>query len=431
LTYEVALMSSGGVLVDSDEFTAEVSATARSWRGAGPIVNLCEDRRKFLVAFAAALRLRRTTLLLPSRAPSAVSELRTRYPGCETVDDSLAAAGGDSPAPDDGGDDFVAAVGHTSGSTGTPVAHAKTLRGFAATTALNAGAIRAELARLGAAGRPWIVATVPPQHMYGLETSVLLPLLAGFGVHSGKPLLPADVAAALAGLPAPRVLVTTPVHLRALVESSVAFPDIAIIVSATAPLDQDLAMRAEKRLGASLVEFFGSTETCVIATRRTALGSGWHLYPGVALATGGGGTTVSAPWLAHEELLHDIVEVLGDGTFRVIGRGADVIEVAGKRASLADLTQRLLAIEGVADATVFQPPLSGENAAGRCAALVVAPGLSAREVARRMRGTVDAVFIPRPIVVVQALPRNEVGKLPRERLLAFFATAALQPRRGR
>jgi acyl-coenzyme A synthetase/AMP-(fatty) acid ligase len=66
-----------------------------------------------------------------------------------------------------------------------------------------------------------VVATVPPQHIYGIEMSVLLPLLGDVQVHSGRPFFPSDIASALEQMPEPRVLVTTPVHLRALVESGV------------------------------------------------------------------------------------------------------------------------------------------------------------------------------------------------------------------
>ena len=75
-------------------------------------------------------------------------------------------------------------------------------------------------------------------------------------------------------------------------------------------------------------------------------------------------------------LLQDMVELRGDDRFVVRGRNTDMIEVAGKRASLADLTRRLLAIEGVRDAVVFQPEPDAVGAIRRVAALVVAPGLT-------------------------------------------------------
>src|SRR5699024_7339112 len=110
---------------------------------------------------------------------------------------------------------------------------------------------------------------------YGMEMSVLLPLFGAVGVHAARPLLPADIAAALSQLEAPRVLVTTPVHLRALVACDQPIPPIAAIVSATAPLSGALARRAETRFDAPLLEVFGSTETCVFASRRSARENRW------------------------------------------------------------------------------------------------------------------------------------------------------------
>ncbi len=52
------------------------------------------------------------------------------------------------------------------------------------------------------------------------------------------------------------------------------------------------------------------------------------------------------------------------------------------------------------------------------AALVVAPTLTAESILEQLAHSVDSAFIPRPLLKVASLPRNEVGKLPRERLLA-------------
>jgi acyl-coenzyme A synthetase/AMP-(fatty) acid ligase len=218
------------------------------------------------------------------------------------------------------------------------------------------------------------------------------------------------------------VFVSTPVHLHALIESGVDFPDVAVVVSATAPLQQELARRVEQRLCAVLIEMFGSTETCVVATRRTAQEDGWRAYPDIQLEPVESGTIVRAPWLAREQMLQDIIEMRADRSFVVVGRHSDLIEVAGKRASLADLTRRLAGLPGVQDAIVFQPTAE-RSGVRRCAALVVAPGLSAREVLRRFRQQVDPAFLPRPLVVVPALPRNKVGKLPMERMLALLRSA--------
>ena len=59
-------------------------------------------------------------------------------------------------------------------------------------------------------------ARFPAQHMYGFESTVLLALLSGNALSAERPFYPADVAAAVRRVPQPRVLVTTPIHLRTL-----------------------------------------------------------------------------------------------------------------------------------------------------------------------------------------------------------------------
>jgi acyl-coenzyme A synthetase/AMP-(fatty) acid ligase len=57
----------------------------------------------------------------------------------------------------------------------------------------------------------------------------------------------------------------------------------------------------------------------------------------------------------------------------------------------------------------------------RLAALVVAPGMAAGEILDALRAGVDPVFLPRPLKIVAALPRNAAGKLPRAALLDALA----------
>jgi acyl-coenzyme A synthetase/AMP-(fatty) acid ligase len=423
---DVPFARSEGAFVSSSAFLQSAASLAESLSSADKVVNLCKDRYRFLVAFAAAVLRGRTTLLPSSHAASVVAETIAAFPGCHVLDDAGVTAprlarSGHWP---DTSPDFIAAIGHTSGSTGRPVSHAKSWRGLCATTTLNAATIRAAIDGDGRSQQPWIVATVPPQHMYGLETSVLLPLLAGFGIHGGRPLLPAEIAAALEDVPAPRILVSTPIHLRSIVDSGASFPPIDVVVSATAPLQAELAQSVEKFLGSVLMEMFGSTETCVIATRRTARDPAWRAYPGIILEPVEGGTIVRAPWLERDQLLQDVIELRADRSFDIVGRHGDLIEVAGKRASLSDLTRRLMSLPGVQDAIVFQPP-GATGGVRRCAALVVAPGYSARELLQGFRPEVDPAFLPRPLVVVPELPRNQLGKLSMQGMIAL-----LQGRRG-
>jgi acyl-coenzyme A synthetase/AMP-(fatty) acid ligase len=421
-----------GEAISAGHFLAEVRAVAASLPHAPAVVNLCEDRYAFLVVFCAVALRGQANLLPSSRAPQAVDEVMKAHPGCHALGDQRLdpAPPGyqqlpsfDAPRPayveapwPTLPADRVVAIGYTSGSTGTPMPNPKTWGSFHASNAGN-------LARLHAivGERFELVATVPPQHMYGMEMSVLLPLLGNVGVHTGRPFFPADVAAALAAVPAPRVLVTTPVHLRALIDSGIELPAVAAMVSATAPLPVGLARAAEQRFAAPLLEVFGSTETCVFASRRPTVDEDWLLYDDVTLHPQPDGTAVEAPQLGAPVSLADLVSLSRDGRrFRLCGRHADMLEIAGKRASLADLTRRLLAIPGVRDGVVFQHGDGDALGVHRIAALVVAPELDEHAILDALRRAIDPLFLPRPLKRVAALPRNETGKLPRAALLALL-----------
>ncbi len=272
-----------GAVITAGEFLGQVQDLARTLPAQPYLVNLCEERANFLVAWCAAVARGQTNLLPASRAPQVIADARASYPDNYVVDDAAVTAalarGGRAgkPAMPQVAADHIVQIAFTSGSTGTPLAHAKRWGSLHFNTRFNAERIRECLAAAGFASQPTLIATVPPKHMYGTETSVLLPLLTRMAVHAGRPLFPGDVARALSEVEAPRVLVTTPVHLRTLLASTQRYPRVALVCSATAPLEAELARRVAAVLKAPLLEMFGSTETCVIATRLTANEPDWRL----------------------------------------------------------------------------------------------------------------------------------------------------------
>jgi acyl-coenzyme A synthetase/AMP-(fatty) acid ligase len=422
-----ALLWRGATPVTRAALLAEAAAVADLLDAELPrdarIVNLCEQREYFLLASAAALIAGRIQLLPVARSAAALAVLAREYPDSLQLDDEglrrrrQARAGVCDVRPLVPADaDRLVMVPFTSGSTGESQPHPKHWRALAASAQFNATSLRTAIG-VPADTPLSLVGTVPAHHMYGLEFTVLLPLFANMSVHGERPLFPADVAAALSQPARPRVLVSTPLHLRALAESGLAFPEMDLIVSATAPLDEDLARRVETRLRAPLLEIFGSTETGVIATRRTSNDECWRLYPGITLQPEVDSTRVSAPWFESAQILQDVLELRGADGFVLRGRNSDLVEVAGKRASLADITRRLCAVPGVEDAVAFQPEGAATGIASRVAAVVVSRGASARQIAALLAADLDAVFVPRPLVLVPRIPRDALGKVSRTALL--------------
>ena len=107
--------------------------------------------------------------------------------------------------------------------------------------------------------------------MYGFESTVLLALLSGNAFSAERPFYPADVAASLAKVPRPRVLVTTPIHLRTLLASEVRFAAAGFGYVGDRSVDPGFGARSRGKVSdTSLLEIYGSTETGQIAMRRTA-----------------------------------------------------------------------------------------------------------------------------------------------------------------
>jgi acyl-coenzyme A synthetase/AMP-(fatty) acid ligase len=407
------------------DFLADVAHVAEVLPDAPSVLNLLTSRYEFLVGFAAAMVRRQVTLLPQSRAPETVRRIASGCRGSYCLMDR------DEPVADIPFVLFPSRRGHasrsftipkvpisqevavafTSGSTGDPMPNRKTWEALVSVA-------RATGTRLGLqAGsiRRGVVATVPHQHMFGLEASVMLAIQHGLTMHAGRPLFPEDIRATLAQIADKSILVTTPLHLQACMMADVKFPPIEMVLSATAPLARDLAREAEERFHAPVHEIFGFAEAGSVASRRTVDTEHWQPLDGISLARKGSRWSVQASYLPRLVPFPDRIAVTSASTFRLLGRVGDQVNVAGHRASLSDLTRQLLEVDGVQDG-VFVLPDAKEKPFTRLLALVVAPGKSHDDIQRALRRRLDPVFLPRPLLLVPRLPRNETGKLPREAL---------------
>lgn len=410
------------------QYLADVAHLAALLPERGHVLNACADRYRFAVGLGAALLRAQVTLLPPNHTPETVRWLREFAADAYVlIDDAQAAidlprldfplsvaAALAAPAVPEIDEQQLCAIVFTSGSTGMPVPNRKHWGGLVRN-------VRGALARLGLSpARPTaILGTVPPQHMYGFESTVLASLQGAGALCAERPFYPGDVCAALERLPRPRLLVTTPFHLRALLDDVALPPPADLLLCATAPLSAELARQAEARFGAELLEIYGCTETGQIATRSTARETEWRTLPGVQVEVRDGRAWASGGHVEERTAIGDAIDALAPDRFLLRGRISDMVNVAGKRSSLEFLNAQLLAIEGVIDGVFFMPDDDTPGGITRLAACVVAPGLSREQLLARLRQRIDAAFLPRPLVLLERLPRAPSGKLPREALRAL------------
>jgi hypothetical protein len=418
----------GKRLITTATFLSDVAQLADQLPDRPHVVNFCSDRYRFTVAWAACMLRHQVTLLPGSRDAGAVTALYPDYPALYVVSDDEQDVPGPwfaYPALPPGATtdlilgfppDRIAAVLFTSGSSGRP--HPSPRRWGRLVAASRAAGAALGVAHFSGSA---VVATVPHAHSYGLESAVMLPLQHGLLLTAERPFFPADIAAALDRDDPPGLLVTTPIHLRTLVGDAKGFGvgtsfKAGFVLSATAPLSHELAAQTETVFNAPVFEIYGCSEAGQLATRRTIDGPLWRCLDGFRLYNDPDGCWAAGPE-EPDIRIADEIEPAGADKFTLWGRTADQVNVAGKRSSLAYLTGQLTAIDGVEDGVFLLPEDNAPGATPRLAAVAVAPGLDAATILGQLRGRIDAAFLPRPLHVVDALPRNDLGKLPRAELL--------------
>jgi acyl-coenzyme A synthetase/AMP-(fatty) acid ligase len=192
-------------------------------------------------------------------------------------------------------------------------------------------------------------------------------------------------------------------------------PAADLLLCATAPLSPQLAALAEERFAAPLYEIYGCTEAGQIAARRTVETPEWQTLGSLSLHQDAAGTWAAGGHAEKAVLLADVIELRDARTFLLHGRTAGLVNIAGKRTSLANLDYHLNSVEGVRDGA-FVMPDEADGAVARLMAFVVAPGVSGDSIMQALRQRIDAVFLPRPLYLVESLPRDSTGKLPRSAL---------------
>lgn len=416
-----------------DVHAASVALSLKLRPGAS-VCNLCGTRAGFLVTWLAALRRACVQVLPPSGGPGdLVSILRSSADAIVVVDDAAllepAWAGHaqclvnplqrerDAVRDDDLAwePDWDAPLVrlYTSGSTGAPEVQRKTLRQLARGAQVLSARLQQVLGEdLGGLAR--IVCSVPPQHMFGLETSVMLSLVTGLPVQEGRPLLAGDVSSALASGAGPAVWIATPLHLRAVEQAGEPLAHCRLVVASTMQLAPSLAEKCEALIGAPVMEIYGSTETGAVATRRTARETAWRGLDGVRFETSAEGTNV---WGLHFDSPHrlaDDVELASDGSFRLLGRHGDLLKIAGRRASLGGLNLLLQDMPGLKDGVFFLP--ASDSPTERLVLIYAGAEIGRAAVLEWLRARMDPVFVPRTLIRVESLPRSATGKLPRAAL---------------
>jgi malonyl-CoA/methylmalonyl-CoA synthetase len=331
--------------------------------------------------------------------------------------------------------DDLGAVLYTSGTTGKPKGAMLTQRNLAS----NAAALHAVW---GFAPDDVLLHALPIFHTHGLFVATNCVLANG----TGMVFLPRfDPAAVIEHLPRCTVFMGVPTFYTRLLADPAFGPDccrsVRLFVSGSAPLLASTHDEFRARTGHVILERYGLTETSMITSNplhgeRRAGTVGFPL-PGVEVRVAGdgeiGGIEVRGPnvfagyWkrpdLTASEFTADGFFRTGDlgrfdtdGYLSIVGRSKDLIISGGLNVYPKEVEEVLDDLPGVVESAVVGVP---DPDFGEAVVAVVIGDVADTDLLRdEVRRHLAAFKVPKRIVVVDALPRNAMGKVEKAKLRA-------------
>ena len=281
-----------------------------------------------------------------------------------------------------------------------------------------------------------LVSSVPPQHAFGIVFSIIKPFIHAVPISRRRILGPDE----LAGLGDHRLLlISTPSFLRLAISDyaishGIPSRDVSMIVAGS-PLHRHEAKKVAEVFGRFPFEIYGSTETGAIARRVDVdeEASWWTVNHSVKISIDDDGCLVVSCDGVHGECpftTSDVVEIREDGRFRLFGRRDSIVKIAEKRVSLVEIADRVVQTGLVEDALAVRQDSESRGVYVAVVAVLYDEararfeGMSHGQVVKVFRNilsnSLEGVTIPRKWRFVDAIPRNEMGKVQMEEVDAIL-----------
>ena len=325
------------------------------------------------------------------------------------------------------GDDGAAII-YTSGTTGVAKGAVLTHNNFAA------NAVNLITAwQMVAADR--LLLALPLFHVHGLGNGLHCWLMAGFRVKLLERFEAARAEEEFLSFK-PTVFFGVPtMYVRLMQCAATIGASVRLFVCGSAPLPAQLLEEFREKFGSTILERYGMTETLMnisnpyVGERRA--GSVGLPLPGISVKVVDGEVYVKGPnvfshYWGREEATRlafvdgwfrtgDIGSIAADGYVTLAGRKSDLIIASGFNIYPREIEEFLLEDPQVAEVAVAGQPdaVKGEVPV----AYVVARGdCDVAELERKCRAALASFKVPKEFVLVEALPRNALGKVQKHLL---------------
>jgi len=203
-----------------------------------------------------------------------------------------------------------------------------------------------------------VVTTVPFVHIYGVDIGAVVPLILDIDIWTKENFLPQELAseAEKEGT----LVVTTPVFIKALnrIKKEADFSKSYFLTS-TAPVSKEDGKTFFELYNTSVSQLFASTETGLMGHKKDDEEI-LEAYEGVSISEKYKMLRVSSPFVTKKILnngviedvkppfqTEDIVEILNEKEFKLLGRSSNLAKIAGKRISTQQIEGIIEAMDGI------------------------------------------------------------------------------------
>lgn len=397
----------------------------------------CDDYWYFCCAFIALLQCHKIAALTQNTTPQFLSEVRGEGSGfitdIEGMKDALYVPDYLSRTAIPNEKDIMTTPAinadetqilmFTSGSTGHAKAVPQRMTEFEADNAFIISKWGEEFTKRA------LVSTVSAHHIYGFLFTISLPFALGVPFRRKRVEYPEELERLT---DKPYIMIAVPAFLKRTVESEDGLQmSSPFIFTSGGAVPFEVAEKTEKIIGSWPLEVYGSTETSGIAWRLSKYGMEWTPFDNAKVWKGEDGCLIIvSPYIKNPNgfATSDLVEMLDDGRFRLLGRSDSIVKIEEKRISLTEVEERLLQTGLVSDAKV----IAMEDRRQYLAAVVVLneAGRKKAEGKRRLEmnkclhdalmSSLENVVIPKRWRYVDAIPCDIQGKRHKEDIAALF-----------
>jgi len=282
-----------------------------------------------------------------------------------------------------------------------------------------------------------ICSTVSQHHIYGFLFSILLPFTAGIPFRSEMIHVPEELEKFS---DTAYFIITVPAFLKRAVELETPLSlqlQSPCILASGGFLFPDVAQRVFEVFGVWPWEMYGSTETSGVAWRRQNEGIAWTPFPNAELWVNEDSClVVRSNYIKNATGVFetaDLVKMLPNGQFILMGRIDTVVKIEEKRISLPEVENRIMESGLASDSCVIRQEDSRQylvaaivfNAEGK----KKFAGLEKNEINKFWRKHLSNYFenlvIPKKWRYVESLPMDAQGKKKREDIEILFSEESI------